>query len=262
MGLVYACERVSFWLADHVISINETCRGLAMDRGGQRPEAVTVVRNGPRLADFPDAPPDPRVQALGRTVVGYLGHMNPQDNLEAFLEMARVIRVDEGRDDVGFVMIGSGTHWPELVARRDAWGLTEAVYMPGRLPWAEVIAALRATQICVQPDLPNAFNEKVTMNKLMEYMALGRAAVTFDLAETRVSGGEAVLYSPEPTGAGLAAAVLSLVDDPARCRALGRAGRRRIEEQLAWRHQAPALVSVYERLFPGQITAPARREVG
>ena len=256
-ALVRGCEGASFRMADHVISINETCRQLAIDRGGRRPEQVTVVRNGPRQQDFPVLSPDPTTAALGRTVVGYLGHMNPQDNLEAFLEMARVVRLEEGRQEVGFVMVGTGTDWPRLVRLRDEWGLTDAVYMPGRLPWEQVIRTLTATQICVQPDLPNPFNHKVTMNKLMEYMALGKAVVSFDLRETRVSGGEAVLYAGAPTGRSLAEAVLSLVDDPARARSMGEAARRRVEEQLGWQHQEEALCAVYERLFPGRLSRAA-----
>jgi len=249
--IVRVFEKASFILADHVISTNETCRKLALNRGGKRPDQVTVVRNGPRLSDFPEVAPDPKVRALGRTVVGYLGHMNLQDNVEDFLEIARIIRLDWRRDDIGFVMVGFATNWHRLKDLRDELGLTDAIYMPGRLPWKDVLSIMEATDICVQPDLPNEYSNIVTMNKLMEYMALSKAVVAFDLVETRVSGGEAVVYCSEFSPDSMAAEVVALSDDKERCRALGVRGKNRIEETLGWHHQAQALLSVYERFFPG-----------
>ena len=246
-------ERVSFRLADHVISINESCRLLAINRGGKREEDVTVVRNGPRLDDFPEVPPDEVVRGLGSTVVGFLGCVNPQDDLDVFIEMARIIRMECERADIGFVIVGSGTAWPQIKELRDRYELQEAVMMTGRVSWEEALAALGAVDICVQPDLPNEFSNIATMNKLMEYMALGKASVSFDLAETRVSAGDAIVYAAYPTAECLAEAVLSLADDPERRKSLAGNGRLRVEQQLAWHHQSPALVSVYEKLFPGRL---------
>ena len=164
--------------------------------------------------------------------------------------MARIIRLDWKRTDIGFVMVGSGTDWHRLKDLRNELGLNNAIYMPGRLPWKNVLSVMEATDICVQPDLPNEYSNIVTMNKLMEYMALGKAVVAFDLVETQVSGGEAVVYCSEFTPAGIAAKVVSLADDAKRCRALGNSGKNRIEDMLGWHHQAQALLSVYKRFFP------------
>lgn len=253
--MVKAMEKVTFKLADHVISTNETYRKVALDRGGKRPEEVTVVRNGPRLSDFPPTEPDPAVRALGRTVVGYLGNMNPQDGVDLFLELARILRNDRGRKDIGFVMVGTGDSFDSLCRLRDESGLTDAVKMTGRVPWKDVLAALSACDVCVQPDPPGGLNDHSTMNKLMEYMALGKAVVSFDLTESRVSGGDAALYAPGGSAEALADAVQALADDPARRARLGQLGRERVERVLAWHHQQRALLSVYERLFPGQLNA-------
>jgi glycosyltransferase involved in cell wall biosynthesis len=210
---------------------------------------VTVVRNGPHLGcDFPSVDPDPDVRASGDVVVGYLGIMNEQDNLDVFLEMARIVRLDRGRDDVAFVMVGSGDAFRALKQRRDAVGLTSAVRMTGRIPWQQVLRTFAAVDICVQPDLPTLFNEKLTMNKLMEYMAFGKPVVAFDMEETRTSGGDACLYVTRFDAAGLADAVVELADDPARRRELGAIGRQRIEEQLSWEHQSQHLADVYRSL--------------
>ena len=257
-------ERASLALADHVVATNESVRAVALGRGGRRAEDVTVVRNGPDARDFAAVPPDPAIRALGRVVVGYLGQMNPQDGVERFLEMARLIRHEHGRGDIGFVMVGSGASFTALRQRRDALGLQDAVVMTGCVPWHDVLATLGATDICVQPDPRGPLNDRATMNKLMEYLALGRAVVAYDLPETRVSGGEAVAYAAGDRVEDLAAAVLALADDPRRLAELQRAGRARVRDVLGWQHQAPHLLAVYEKLFPGRLrlAAAEHRQTG
>ncbi|MFN8640487.1 MAG: heparinase II/III family protein [Candidatus Binatia bacterium] len=235
-------ERASMALADHVIATNETYRAVAVQRGGKAAVAVTVVRNGPDARDFPAAPPDPTVRALGRIVVGYLGDMNPQDGVERFLEMARLIRHQHGRADVGFVMVGTGASFAAIRRRRDALGLADAVVMTGRLPWPDVLATLRATDICVQPDPPGRLNDRSTMNKLMDYLALGRAVVAHDLPETRVSGGErgAVRARRHGRGPGHRRARACRRSRPAECAAARRHPARARRARLAAPGTAPA----------------------
>ena len=185
-------------------------------------------------------------------MIGYLGIMNDQDNVEVFIDMARVIRYDLERHDIAFVMVGAGDAYGRLVRMRDGLGLGESVAMPGKLPWEDVLSVLAATDICVQPDLPTEFNCKSTMNKLMEYMALGRACVAFDMTETRISGGDAAVYVTRFDAIGLADAVVDLADQPELCSRLGALGRRRIETTLAWEHQEHNLLAVYGQLGAGR----------
>jgi glycosyltransferase involved in cell wall biosynthesis len=257
-SLMLALERRSVRLANHVISTNETFRRMAIERGGKAPDDVSVVRNGPWLErDFRPVTPDPRVRAFGRVIVGYLGIMNDQDHLDHLLEAARIVRFEAGRSDIAFLLIGSGDAYPRLLHRRDAMRLSDAVHMPGTLPWNDVLARLSAVDICVQPDPPTAFNRHLTMNKLMEYMALGKASIAYDMPETRFSGGDAVMYLPGDSAHALARAILELADDPARREELGRRARHRIESSLAWEHQAHNLIEVYRRVLPAKLPAAA-----
>ena len=250
LAVLHLLERISFKLADHVISTNESYRTVAIRRGNKCANEVTVVRNGPAFGDFPDGEPDPKIRALGRIVVGYLGNMNPQDGVDRFVEMARLLRQVHHRLDFGFVMIGKGDSFADLVRLRDKFGLTDAIVMTGRIPWRDVIASLRATDICIQPDPPGSLNNHSTMNKLMEYMSLGRAVVSYDLAETRISGGDAVEYVQGSSAEDLARTVMTLADNPDRMRELQCAGKERVREVLNWEHQSPRLIEVYQKLFP------------
>jgi glycosyltransferase involved in cell wall biosynthesis len=243
-------ERMSFRLASHVISTNESYRQVAMNRGGKHSDEVTVVRNGPDPADFQDIEPDQKISDLAPIVVGYLGNMNPQDGVDRILGVADLLINEQQRDDIAFVMVGSGDSFDGLRQQRDSLGLHERVVMTGRIPWQDVLNTLAATDICVQPDPPGGLNDRSTMNKLMEYMMLGRAVVSYDLEESRVSGGDAVRYVAEDSVAALADAISSLADDRDEMEALGRQGLERVEAKLAWRYQAVNLVNVYMNLFP------------
>jgi len=257
LPLVRLVEKLSIRLADHVITTNESYRTIATSRCGKAPARVTVVRNGPDQRRFRPVPPQPEVRALGEIVIGYLGNMNPQDGLDHFLEMARILRHERGRTDLGFVLVGSGDSTSRLLELRREYGLEECMMLPGRLPAEQMVSHLCAADICVQPDPPGRLNDVSTMNKAMEYMALGKAVVSYDLAETRVTGGDIIRYVQGGQPLGLAEAVLELADDPERRGQLGRAGLERVTEQLGWQHQVDSLVSVYEDLFPGRLDREA-----
>ena len=242
-------ERRNIQLADHVVCTNATFRALAIGRGGKSADQVTVVRNGPWLErDFQVSSSDPTIRRLGEIVVGYLGIMNPQDHLENLIETARIVRFERGRTDIGFLLIGGGDSYVSLVEMRNRLGLAKTVEMPGTIAWPEVISMLLATDICVQPDLPTVFNRNLTMNKLMEYMALGKPSIAYDMPETRVTGGDAVMYVQGESAQELADAIISLADDQDRRQQLGSAARRRVETLLSWERQKAALTDVYSAL--------------
>jgi glycosyltransferase involved in cell wall biosynthesis len=82
----------------------------------------------------------------------------------------------------------------------------------------------------------------------MEYMAFALPVVAFDLHETRISAGDAAVYATPNDVCELAQLLIDLVDDKPRRRSMGMVGRARIEQELAWDHQAPRYVGVYEQL--------------
>lgn len=258
LPLVKAMEKATITLADHVISTNGSYRRIAIERCGKNPAQVTIVRNGPNMKNFFPTDPDPQARAMGKIVVGYLGNMNPQDGLDEVIEMARILRYDHGRKDIGFVLVGQGDSYKDVIKLRDDKGLKDVVLMPGRLPMERVRACLSAADICVQPDPPGGLNNVSTMNKVMEYMAMGKPVIAHQLKETMVSGGDVALYTETPDAQGLAARVLELADDPKRRAELGKKGLERCEKVLSWPHQAPCLLAVFEKLYPG--FAPEHRD--
>ena len=253
MPAVRAAEKASIQLADYVISTNESYRQIAINRCGKDPDKVRVVRNGPDVSRFKLVEPREDVVALGDIVIGYLGNMNSQDGLDVYVEMARILRDELGRDDIGHALVGSGDAMKDLVALRAKHNLEDKIMLCGRMSAEEFMPVLSAAHICVQPDPPSRLNNVSTMNKPMEYMALGKPVITFELKETMVTGGDVCQYVPGSDPRDLAKKVVELADDEALRKELGERGLERVNSVLSWPHQAPNLLQIYEELFPGKI---------
>ena len=178
--------------------------------------------------------------------------MGPQDGVDLVLELADVVVRQLCRRDIGFTLIGAGDCFDDLVAQRDRLGLSEFVTFTGRISDAEVSEILSTADVGISPDPKNPLNDLSTMNKTMEYMAFGLPVVAFDLRETRVSAGNAGVYATPNDVGDLARLLVALVDDEPVRRAMGTAGRERIEQELGWEHQAPRFVRVYEELAAAQ----------
>ncbi len=153
-----------------------------------------------------------------------------------------------GRRDIGFTLIGSGDCFDDLVQLSQRLDLSDFVTFTGRIPDAEVATILSTADVGISPDPMSPLNDVSTMNKTMEYMAFGLPVVAFDLRETRISAGDAAVYATPNEVSELAQLLVDLLDDEPRRRFMAATGRLRIEQELAWEHQAPRYVDVYERL--------------
>jgi glycosyltransferase involved in cell wall biosynthesis len=231
--------------ASHVLTTSETSLERICSRAGIEPSRVTLVRNGPNLANFPvpsaAAAPSPIVE------VGYIGDMNPQDGIDTLLRAADHIHHALGRTDVQFVLIGDGSALEMLQRQAEQLRLGQVVRFTGRMRPQEAMRRLSACTLCVQPDLKNAFNDSCVMVKSLEYMALGKPLVAFDLIETRRVCGEAALYAAQNDCRNLASEILRLADDASLRHRLGEIGRQRVEQGLAWSFSEQQLLKVYGR---------------
>ena len=257
--LLLKLERWTFRTADVSIATNESYRRIAIGRGRMSPDRVFVVRSGPNLERLKIQPPDERLKRGRRYLVGYLGVMGEQEGIDYLLRAARRIVVDLGRTDVQFGLVGGGTSLAKMRALAGELGIADYVTFTGRVPDEELLALLNTTDVCVNPDVANEMNDKSTMNKIMEYMALGKPIVQFDLTEGRYSAQRASLYARRNDAQDLAAKIVELLDDPARRAEMGEFGRRRVERELAWQHEAPKLLAAYEALWSGvRVAQPPR----
>ncbi|MBS62614.1 glycosyltransferase family 4 protein [Salinisphaera sp.] len=242
-------ERTTFALARVSIATNESFKRIACTRGGMDEADVFVVRSGPNLDRVRRVAPDPALHK-GRTyLVGYVGVMGEQEGLEDLLQMIADIVHRRGRRDIQFCLVGFGPSLDGLRRLAQKLAIEAYVDFPGRLAGDDLMRVLSSADICVSPDPKNEMNDQSTMNKILEYMALGKALVQYDLTEGRASAGEASLYARPGDRDDFTDKILALLDDPALREKLGETGRRRIEERLAWHHEIPQLLAAYERVL-------------
>jgi glycosyltransferase involved in cell wall biosynthesis len=106
--------------------------------------------------------------------------------------------------------------------------------------------------ICVAPEPSDPFHDRSTANAMMEYMAMCKPIVAFDLPEYRFTAQEGAVYAHPNDELDFARNIAALMDNPELCLHMGQAGRARVEEALAWHRQAPFLLQVYDRVLGGR----------
>lgn len=242
-------ERATFACADGVISTNESYRRVAITRGAMAPERVRVVRSAPDLTRFVPRQPDPELRRGKRHLVAYLGVMGPQDGVDYALRALHHLRSDLGRDDVHAIFMGGGDAFADMVALSSELGIDDMVEFTGRVPDEFVQTVLSTADVCLSPDPLNPLNDVSTMNKVVEYMAMGCPLVSFELVEARVSAGDAAVYVPANDEAAFAVAVSALLDDPDRRAVMGHSGRARVQNELSWDTSRRNLIEFYDDLF-------------
>lgn len=239
-------ERCSFGVANIVIATNESYKALAIERGGKQPEEVFIVRNGPPH-DYKRLAPDAALAARAKHLIGYIGTMGPQDGVDYWLRAIHQMVYTLGRRDFLAVLIGSGDAAPSLHALAKELQIEPYVWFTGRIPDFEAKTYLSTVEVCVHPDPLNPLNDRSTMNKMMEYMAMGKPTVSFDLKEARYSAQEAALYAKPNDERDFAELVCWLLDHPDEGRKMGEFGRHRVATKLAWEYSVPELVRAYEQ---------------
>ena len=242
-------ERWTFRTANVSIATNESYRTIAIERGHMDPDKVFVVRSGPSLERLRLLPPVEALKKGRRYMVGYVGVMGQQEGLQYLLEAARIIIRERGREDVHFGLVGGGPELDNLKRLAADLGIADYVTFTGRVPDQLLLEMLNTADVCVNSDEYNAMNDKSTMNKIMEYMALGKPIVQFDLSEGRFSARDASVYARPNDAADMAAKIVELLDDPARRAEMGRIGRDRVENELAWPYEEPKLLGAYDALW-------------
>jgi glycosyltransferase involved in cell wall biosynthesis len=247
--LVSCAERLTYACADVVLATNESVRRIAQARGRKGREAVFVVRTAPQVGKT-DVPEDISLKKGRSFLVGYIGVMGDADGVQYLVEAAAEL-VARGRRDIQFLLMGTGPEYERLVALRDRLGLQGTVDLPGRVSNEFLFTALRTMDLGVSGDPKNRYNDHCTMNKVLEYMAFGKAQVMFDLAEGRASAGNAAIYVAENSASKLADAIALLLDDPERRARMGAEGAQRLQTELNWEQSVVQLLAAYRSVIEG-----------
>lgn len=255
-GLFWRVARLLEWLtfrtADVSIATNDSYRRIATGRGGMAPDKVHVVRSGPDLSRLRPVPPVASLRNGREYLVGYVGVMAEQEGIELLVDAVdHIVRVQRRRD-IQFCLVGGGPALAQHRARVAAMGLDAFVTFTGSAPDQLLIEVLSTMDLGVNPDRVNAMNDLSTMNKILEYMAMSKPIVQFDVIEGRVSAQGASIYARANDPADFAEKLVALIDDPARRAAMGALGRERIEQELNWNRQIAPLLAAYRTALTGE----------
>jgi glycosyltransferase involved in cell wall biosynthesis len=251
-GFVYLLlcilERLTYYFSDAVIATNQSYKEIAVNRGRVDPQDVFIVRNGPDLTSFRPVSPKPELKYGKRYLVGYVGTMSHQEGLDILLDVVQKIKAQRRRD-VHFTCIGGGPALADLCQLVKDRDLGDIINFTGRVSDQELLEVLSAADVCVNPDKPCKMNDISTMIKIMEYMALGKPIVQFDLKEGRFTAQEASLYSStQDPVTDFAAKILWLLDRPEERKRMGDFGSKRVEQELAWKYSVGNLLLAYRHV--------------
>lgn len=252
-GLVYRLllllERLSCTLADRILTVNQTCKELEVKRDGVPPDKVYVVRNGPDLAQIEAiTPPQVHTRMSNKNAIVYVGILGPQDGVDFLLRSLHHLCHGLGRRDFHCWIIGDGAVLPELKESARELEIADCISFTGRLAYKDVMQHLAIADICVDSAPANPLNDKTCPVKVMEYMALGKPIVAYDLPECRRSVQGAALYAVTNDEIDFARQILHLMDNADLRMTMGAMGKDIVERELSWKHSAAVLLKAYENL--------------
>ena len=242
-------EWCSLKLADITIATNESYKQIQIERANKNPADVFVVRNGPNQMRMTPAAPSARLKGMNKSILCYVGSLNPQDGVDYLLRSLRHLMHGLKRSDFYCVIMGTGDSLQDL---RDLAGnlqLNGCVELTGFVSDEDLQANLAAADICVDPDPSSPLNDVSTWIKVMEYMAAAKPIVTFDLKETRFSARHAAIYVKPNNETEFAEAIAQLMDQPELRKQMETYGRRRVEDELQWAKVGNNLLTAYETLL-------------
>jgi len=254
-------EGCSCRLADHVVVVNESYRQMVIQRDGIPPERVTVIRQGPNLNNIRLTAPDPNLRVRAKTIIAYLGSMAKGRGAEYLLGALPHLEKRFGHSDWFCVLVGREDASQDLGNLATELGIGDRTWFTGFLPLEQWVPLLSTADVCVDPGPANPVNNLSTTNKMMDYMALGKPMVVFDLPERRITAGESALYARPNEVADLARQLARLIEEPELRTRLGTTGRERVEHHLAWEHQKRRLLTLYNELTEKHLTVVPQEKV-
>ena len=253
-----ALERLAFRGADVSLATNGSYARIAVERGRMDPNDVFVVRNGPDVTRFTPVAPRAAWRRGAEHLIAYVGVMGPQDGVDHALRALAALRAR--REDWHAVLVGAGDALPAMRTLAAQLGLGRCVEFAGWREDGDIRSVLSTADVCLAPDPPSPLNDCSTMIKIPEYMAMGRAIASYDLAESRVSAADAALYARPGDHDDLGRCLDRLLGDAELRARLGAAGRARVESALSWQHGERALLAAYDRALAGAPTPYVGRE--
>ena len=248
LWILYALERLSFRAADCVLSSNEEFREIAHQRGHKALSSIAVVHTIPDASHLKVVAPNRTLRAGRSKVVGYVGIIGFQDGVDLLVRAVHALVHKLQQHDLRVIIVGDGPALKSVQDLANDLQLDGVVVFTGYLSGLNLWAQMNDFDIGVIPDPPNELNDKLTMNKVFEYSALGIPSVGFKLSSTVSLLGDVATYADSASPLSLARAIAYLLDDDALRKTKSAQAKQLSDARFDWSRESATLVTAYERL--------------
>jgi glycosyltransferase involved in cell wall biosynthesis len=247
-------ERLLAPVTDYCLGVAAAQLPFLVDGLGVPPRKIRVVPNGIDLSGFTPRPGGARDAALAgelgvgpeAPVVGVVARFRPEKDHATFLRAARLVA--DRRPDVRFLLVGDGPLRADLERLAARLGVAGQVRFAGKR--SDVPRVLGLVDVSVLSSANDCFPYAV-----LESMAMAVPVVATAVGAVPEIVDDGVTGHVVPPGdpAALARQMLALLDDPASARAMGRAGRLRVERRFTAERSVRGLEDVLlEMVAPRQ----------
>lgn len=187
-------------------------------------------------------------------VAGYTGAFYHWHGLDVLVAAAAQLERDASSPKIRYLLVGDGEMRRDIEARIHAEGLAHRFILTGRVAYEHVPEHIAASDFCVAAYDPDK-NVELRRHgmfmdplKVFEYLAVGRAAITFESPNMRqlFTEGEHALLVPPGQSAPLAAALHRLASDAGLRERIGQAGRALVERKHSWQAHGDQLGALFE----------------
>lgn len=245
--LLLFAERLNFATANYSIATNESYKEIAIRRGKMKLDRVQVIRSGPKLDRLKITAGNNIYKKNRNYLIGYVGVIGEQEGLDLLLtSIQHIVTI---RQDVQFAIVGGGTDLEKIKQLSTEMQLNDYVDFYGRVDDNILVDVLNTADVCINPDKPTEMNNLSTMNKIMEYMALQKPIVQYDLKEGKFSAQEASLYAKPNDTKDFAEKIMWLLDHPDERKRMGMYGYNRVIKELSWEYESIKLVNFYKKIL-------------
>jgi len=146
--LLRVFEWCSLKLADITIATNESYKQVQMERAKRDPRTIFIVRNGPDKLRMSPVQPSPRLKAMNKCILCYVGSLNPQDGVDYLLRSLRYLSHDLKRSDFHCVIMGTGDSLQDLRDLAGTLQLNGCVELTALSPMKICSPTLRPRILC------------------------------------------------------------------------------------------------------------------
>jgi glycosyltransferase involved in cell wall biosynthesis len=245
-------EKLSYQVADHVVTANETFRQLTIERTGKAADLVTTVYSVPDKEMIHRLPADHSFRNGRDVVIGYLGIIGDQDGVDHLVRAMAHLKHDLGHSDVCAVVVGDGPALPSVKELAEELDVADDIVFTGYMSGDPMLSVLSSFDIGIIPDPVNVYNDRISMNKVFEYSTLGLSIVSYPLTETQRLLGDSVVVAQGEDPEALAAAIESLCEDRESRSSFAASALELSTHAFSWDQEKEKYLDVYNGLIGAQ----------